>query len=73
MPQTPAAVQSELGLNPMNAQILRAYEVNGADATTQSWYVRGQVAAPGRVRWCVTTAADSAADQAASILTQLRG
>jgi hypothetical protein len=73
MAQTPAAVQAELGTNPMNAIVLRAYEVNGADATTQAWYVKGQVAAPGRERWCVTTAADDAATQAAAILTQLRG
>ena len=69
---TPAACQAELGTNPMNAQILRANEVQGLDATKQEWYVIGLVNAPGRVRWCVTTAADNAATQAASILTQLR-
>jgi len=73
MAVTPAAVQTELGTNPMNAQIIRAYEVNGEDATTQAWYVRGLVDAPGRVRWCVTTSSDDAETQAASILTQLRG
>lgn len=69
---TPAACQAVLGTNPMNAQIVRADEVQGSDATKQEWYVRGNVDAPGRVRWCSTTASDDAATQAASILTQLR-
>ena len=73
MAVTPAAVQVVLGTNPMNAQILDAYEKNGADSATQAWYVIGNVDAPGRCRWCVTTSADDAATQAASILTQLRG
>lgn len=70
MAQTPAAVQAQLGTNPMNAQIVRADEVVGA--TLQGWYVVGNVDAPGRARWCTTTAADSAATQAAAILTALR-
>lgn len=69
---TPAACQAALGTNPMSATILRAFEVNGTDATTQAWYVDGRVDAPGKERWCVTTASDNAATQAASILTQLR-
>ena len=69
---TPEACQAVLGSNPMNAQILRADETQGSDATKQEWYVAGNADAPGRVRWCVTTAADDAATQAASILTQLR-
>lgn len=72
MAQTPAAVQAVLGTNPMNAQILRADETQGADATLQEWYVIGNCDAPGRARWCSTTASDNAATQAASILTQLR-
>lgn len=72
MAQTPAAVQAQLGTNPMNAQILRANEVQGSDATKQEWYVLGLVNAPGRCRWVSTTAADSAATQAAAILTALR-
>lgn len=71
MAQTPSAVQAQLGTNPMNAQIIRADEVL-SDATKQGWYVIGNLDAPGRSRWCVTTAANSAATQAASILTQLR-
>lgn len=70
MAQTPAAVQAVLGTNPMNAQIVRADE--GAGGTEQRWYVLGNADAPGRNRWCVTTAANNAATQAASILTQLR-
>lgn len=72
MAQTPAAVQAVLGTNPMNARILRADETQGSDATLQEWYVVGNADAPGRARWCSTTASDSAATQAASILTQLR-
>lgn len=70
---TPAACQAALGLNPNNATILRANEVNGTDTSTQAWYVAGRVDAGSRTRWCVTTASDNAATQAASILTQLRG
>lgn len=72
MAQTPAAVQAQLGTNPMSAQILRAGEVQGSDATKQEWYVVGNVDAPGRARWVSTTASDSAATQAAAILTALR-
>lgn len=70
MAQTPAAVQAVLGLNPMNATIVRAVEV---DATLQDWYVIGNADAPGRNRWVTTTASDTAATQAAAILTALRG
>ena len=69
---TPAACQTALGDNFCNARIIRADETQGEDATKQEWYVLGNVDAPGRNRWCSTTAADDAATQAASILTQLR-
>ena len=72
MTQTAAAVQAELGNNFNNARIIRADETQGAETTTQEWYVVGNIDAPGRNRWCVTTAADDAATQAASILAQLR-
>ena len=72
MAQTQAAVQAELGTNPMNARILRGSTVQGADATKQEWYVVGNVDAPGRARWISTTASDSAATQAAALLTGLR-
>lgn len=70
MAQTPAAVQAQLGANAMNAQILIADE--GGGGTEQRWYVAGNVDAPGRTRWCVTTASGSAAVQAAAILASLR-
>ena len=69
MAQTPAAVQAALGTNPMSAVIVRAVEV---DATLQDWYVIGNADAPGRSRWVTTTASDTAATQAAAILTALR-
>ena len=72
MSQTAAAVQTELGTNAMNAKILRNSVVHGADATKQEWYVQANIAVAGRARWCVTTASDSAATQAASIITQLK-
>ena len=71
MAQTPAAVQTQLGTNPMNATILRADEVDGL-STIQGWTVAGNVDAAGRTRRVTTVASDSAATQAASILTQLR-
>lgn len=70
MAQTSAAVQAELGTNAMNAQIVQAFEPSVS--TAQQWYVVGNADAPGRARWISTTAADSAADQAAAILTALR-
>ncbi len=69
---TPAQVQAALSTNPMGAQILRATEQLTADATKAAYYVTGGTDARGRARWCVTTVADDAATQAASILTQLR-
>lgn len=71
MTQTAAAVQAVLGTNAMNAQIIRSYEPG--QGTLQQWYVVGNVDAPGRNRLVTTTASDSAAVQAAAILTALRG
>lgn len=69
---TSAEMQAALGTEAMGPRVLRAGEVQGSDASKQEWYVSGGVSAPGRVRWCSTTAADNAATQAASVLTQLR-
>lgn len=69
---TPAAVQAALSTNPMGAKIVRAVEQLTADATKAAYYVIGNVDARGRARWCTCNVADSAAVQAASILTQLR-
>ena len=71
MAQTAAAVQAVLGTNPMNARIVQNTVVM-SDATKQEWYAIGNVDAPGRARWVITTASDSAATQAAAILTGLR-
>lgn len=71
---TPAACQTALNaVGPTGAEILRANEVAGMDATKQEWYVDGGTDAPGRCRWVVTTASDNAATQAAAILASLRG
>lgn len=72
MSQTAAAVQAVLGSSPMNATIIRSYETDAIDTTHQQWYVTGGCDAPGRARWCTTNGSDSAATQAASILTTLR-
>jgi len=69
---TPAAVQAELGTNPMNAIIVRATEELASDTAKCEYYVIGNVVAPGRARSIVCTKADSAATQAAAILTGLR-
>lgn len=70
MAQSSAAVQTALGNNPMSATILNSFEPS--QSTKQQWYVVGGVDAPGRARLIDTTAADSAATQAAAILTALR-
>ena len=67
---TSAQLQTELGANPMNAQVLGAFEPSVG--TEQQWYVIGNVDAPGRCRMVSTTAADNAATQAAAVLTALR-
>lgn len=69
MAQTGAAVQAELSTSSRGATILREFGVAG---TLQGWLVRGDRDAGGRVRMVDTTAADSAATQAAAILTALR-
>jgi hypothetical protein len=69
MAQTTAQLQAQLGTGGMNATIIIA---DHQSATVDEWYVIGNVDAPGRARWCTTTASDSAATQAAKILTDLR-
>lgn len=71
MAQTAAQVQAVLGTSSMNAQILRNTVVM-SDATYQEWFCIGNCDAPGRARWVITTASDSAATQGAAILTALR-
>lgn len=66
---TAAQLQAEFGTNPLNAQVLREFGIQG---TLQEWYVAGNQDALGRTRLVTTTAADSAATQAAAVLTALR-
>ena len=65
-----ADMQTALGLNPNNAQVLQ--HQMPLVSTIQVWYIHGNQDAPGRVRWVTTTASDNAATQAASVLTALR-
>jgi hypothetical protein len=69
---TPAALQTALGNLIGDPKVVRANEVQGADATKQEWYVDGRLTVPGRVRWVSTTASDNAATQAAAVLAALR-
>jgi hypothetical protein len=70
MAQTPAAVQAQLGTNPGDPVILLADE--GGGGTEQRWYVQGGATYPGRTKWCVSTAANTAAQQATSITNALK-
>ena len=67
---TAAALQTALGTNAMNAQVLRAFEPS--QGTEQQWLVAGGADAAGRTRMVSTTASDNAATQAAAVLTALR-
>lgn len=69
---TPAALQAALGTGAFDAQVIRAGEVQGSDATKQEWLVHGMGVVAGRVRWVSCTASDNAATQAAACLTALR-
>lgn len=66
---TAAEMQAELGTNPNDARVIQAMWPTGT--TNQVWYVVGNQDAVGKARWVSTTAADNAATQAASVLTQL--
>lgn len=65
---TVVSIQAALGTG-RNAQILRTVR---ASSTIDSHYCVGGADAPGRARWCDTTAANTAAQQATSILSALR-
>ena len=69
---TAAQLQAELGVKAGDPRVLRASEVEGADATKQGWLVEGRGTVAGRTRWVVCTASDNAAAQAAAVLTGLR-
>ena len=65
---TSASMQAALGTDMGDPHVLRDFD---SDGTSQYWYVEGRATARGRVRFCVTTASDNAATQAASVLAQL--
>lgn len=67
---TGAALQAALGTNAMAPRVLAELPPYGA--TTQYWSVMGGPQVAGRVRRVTTTASDSAAAQAAAVLTALR-
>lgn len=66
---TVQSIQTVLGTGPQDAQIMRSVRVS---STVDSHYVAGLGDAPGRTRWCDTTASQTASQQAAVILTALR-
>lgn len=67
---TVAQIQTQLGDSLRNARIVKT--VNLRTSTTDEHYVVGGCDAPGRSRWCTTTRANTAAQQAAAILVVLR-
>lgn len=75
MAQTAAAVQAALdaasvGTLPSDVRIIQsAFDPGG---TKQEWYCLGGITLAGRARWVETTASDSAATQAAAIITALQ-
>lgn len=68
---TPAAVQVALGTDQGSPKILRAEQITDG-STAGAYLVDGSATVAGRCRWCAVTNTDTAANQAASILTALR-
>lgn len=70
---TMAATNAQLGTN-MNAQVIieETATSSGATILTKNYYCLGGVDAPGKARWVAITVADSAATQAAAVLTGLQ-
>lgn len=66
---TGAALQAALGTKETNARVTQEL---GAVSTFQEWYVEGNGDAPGRAKLIRTTASDSAATQAAAVITALK-
>lgn len=71
---TAAEVNAQLGTSGMNAQIIieENRTASGATVLTKNYYCVGGADAPGRARWVTCTVADSAATQAAAVLSGLR-
>lgn len=65
---TPAEIQAQLDATGLAARIDRVVH---AGSTYDNQFVTGGIGYAGRSLWTTTTAADSAATQAASIATQL--
>lgn len=65
---TPAEIQAQLDATGLAAKIEKVVH---ASATIDNQYVKGGIGYAGRSGWTSTTAADSAATQAAAIATQL--
>lgn len=65
---TGAALQTALGVLPMNPRVISEFGVSG---TTQGWYVVGNQDGYGRSKFINTTAADNAATQAAAVIAAL--
>lgn len=67
---TPDQVQTSLGTDQGSPKIIRADQV--ITGTVGAYLVNGGATVPGRTRYCVVTNTDTAANQAATILTALR-
>lgn len=63
---TSAAMQAELGTGAMSPRVIHHFGVNGL---LQCWYIWGGAVYAGRIKRVNTTAADSAATQAAAVAT----
>lgn len=68
---TPDAVQTALGVEAHSPRILKSEQITDG-STAGAYLVNGGVTVAGRTRWCAVTNTDSAATQAAAILTALR-
>lgn len=66
---TTAEIQAQLDPTELAAKIVRS---NHAGATLDNHFVVGGIGYAGRSLWVATTAADSAATQAAAITTAMR-
>lgn len=64
---TPAEIQAQLG----SMNIARINQSVKIDATYDAHYVVGGIGHAGRSKWCQTTSAQTAAQQASAITTAL--
>lgn len=66
---TVAEIQAQLSPQGLLTQIV--IEKKFTSGTTDTFFCRGGVVAPGKAKWCATTNTDSAATQATAITTQM--